>query len=143
MSNRNSQVAAVSEAVRTLHRTLLGAVRAGYERLYGPVADPLSVLQLALHDPLFAWLRPMSSLNAELDALVDEPEAVLDDAKLANVRATLERWTSQREGDDDFASSYRVFLQTEPEVVMAHAVLRNRLSALPQPPAVRPAPQVN
>jgi hypothetical protein len=141
MSNRTAQVAAVSDAVRTLHRTLLGAVRAGYERLYGPVADPFSVLQLALHDPLFAWLRPMSSLNAQLDALVDEPEAI-DDAKLADVRATLERWTSQREGDDDFASSYRVFLQTEPEVVMAHAVLRSRLAALPQPPAVRPA-QVN
>ena len=143
MSNRTAQVAAVSDAVRTLHRTLLGAVRAGYERLYGPVADPFSVLQLALHDPLFAWLRPMSSLNAELDALVDEPEAAIDDAKLADVRATLERWTSQREGDDDFASSYRVFLQTEPEVVMAHAVLRSCLAALPQPPAVRPAAQVN
>ncbi len=127
----SSPIAPVAEALRVLHRTLLGAVRSGYERLYGPVADPLAVLQLALHDPLFAWLRPMSSLNAELDGLVELPE--VDEAKLANVRATLEQWTSQREGDDDFASSYRVFLQTEPEVVMAHAVLRSRLAALPAP----------
>ena len=134
MLSRRAQVSQVARAALVLHKTLLDAVRAGFEKLHGPVRDSGALLGLVMSDPLFAWLRPLSGLIAELDALVDETDVPLDEARLAQLRATLERWTSQSAGNDDFAANYRVYLQSDPEVVMAHAVLRDRLVALPQPP---------
>lgn len=67
-----------------LHKTLLDAVRADYEREHGPVPGPGALLQLVTQDAAFAWLRPLSMLLVELD----DPEVL---AAAGGPRALAER----------------------------------------------------
>src|ERR687884_1470421 len=57
-------------ALREVHRTLVQAVRAGYEREIGPAGGPGQMLRLLTEHPYFAWLHPMSELIVDLDALL-------------------------------------------------------------------------
>ena len=127
-----ARLAAVSRLLRDVHGSLVRAVQEAFERLHGRVSGPGALLALVLDDPLFAWLRPMSALIAELDELADNREIDVDSAKLAQIRATIERCTSISGEGDEFAESYRVFLQSDPGVVLAHAALKQALAALPR-----------
>src|SRR5579859_3824916 len=82
-----AQVAEVAETLRALHKALLDALRVSFEKLHGRIEGPGAFLQLVLHDPLFAWLRPMSALIAELDDTADG-ESIVDGALLSRVRET-------------------------------------------------------
>lgn len=127
-----ARLAAVSRLLRDVHGSLLRAVQEAFERLHGRVSGSSTLLALVLDDPLFAWLRPMSALVAELDELTDNEELNVDLLKLAEIRTTIERWTSISGEPDEFAESYRVFLQTNPGVVLAHAALKQALAAIPR-----------
>jgi hypothetical protein len=126
-----AQLAAVSLQLRAVHESLVEAVRAGFEKLHGRIEGTGALLALVLEDPLFAWLRPMSALLAELDGAVDDPEAAVDGRKSREVRDRLARWTSVTGEPDEFAEVYRVYLQSDPKVVMAHAALKRALAAIP------------
>ena len=123
----------VSRALRAVHKSLVAAVQVGYEKEHGRVESPGALLQLVLHDPAFAWLRPMSALIVELAELVEDDEALVDSATLADVRSAIERWITDSGKPSDFSARYLVVLQNVPEVVMAHGALRKRLATLPQP----------
>jgi hypothetical protein len=77
------------------------------------------LLQLLLHDEQFAWLRSLSSLMAEIDALVDadEPVAAADAQRL--MRHAHGLLSSGDRGP--FQDKYREALQESPDIVMAHA----------------------
>jgi len=45
-----------AEALREVHRTLVQAVRAAYEKEVGPAGGPGQMLRLLTEDPYFAWL---------------------------------------------------------------------------------------
>src|SRR5438874_10707120 len=55
-------------ALREVHRTLVQAVRATYEREIGPAGGPGQMLRLLTEHPYFAWLHPMSELIVDLDS---------------------------------------------------------------------------
>src|ERR671936_1045673 len=59
-----------AEALREVHRTLVQAVRAAYEREIGPAGGPGHMLRLLTEHPFFAWLHPMSELIVGLDSLL-------------------------------------------------------------------------
>jgi hypothetical protein len=60
----------------SVHKALLGYARLGYEREHGRVSSSGEFLQIVIHDPAFAWLRPLSELVVRLDetlAATDSP----------------------------------------------------------------------
>jgi hypothetical protein len=103
-----------------LHKALLDYERIRYERTHGRVETAGGFLQLAINDPHFAWLRPISELVVQIDELLvsDEPGAEVDaDTVTAHARALLRA----DEQGGDFQRQYHRALQDSPEVVMAHA----------------------
>lgn len=115
---------ALSYALRVLHQRLLASTQKDFEKLHGRVANAGELLQLAINDPLFAWLRPLSQQMAALDELAAADETTPDDIDKAG-RALLELL----EKPGEFHSTYLVHLQTNPDVVMAHAEVRGVLRA--------------
>ena len=103
-----------------LHKALLDYERIRYERTHGRVETSGSFLQLAISDPHFAWLRPISELVVQIDELLvsDEPGAEVDADKVMEHAKTLLR---PDENGDDFQRRYHRALQDSPEVVMVHA----------------------
>ena len=130
-SRKKSEGSALPAAVRTrisdarqgllaLHKALLDYERIRYERIHGRVENSGAFLQLALKDPHFAWLRPISELVVQMDRVLasDEPGAEVDaDAIMSHARALLR---AEEEGEE-FGRQYHRALQDSPDVVMAHA----------------------
>jgi len=90
----------ISNELRAVHRALIDAQRAEYEREHGRVA-PAEFLQVLINDPAYAWLGPLTGLVAKLD------EALADEALQAR---------------------YLEALQKHPEVLVAHGRLKQSLS---------------
>ena len=101
-----------------LHSLLLDRERRAYETLHGSVGAR-ELLHLLINDEQFAWLRSLSTLMAQIDALVDagEPLAAADAELLLR-----ETYRLLKSGDSGaFHDKYRDALQESPDVVMAHA----------------------
>jgi hypothetical protein len=122
MSDARAALLELTAAARTLHHRLLVATQKSFEKLRGRVEGPGVLLQLAVHDPLFAWLRPLSQQLGLLDELGEA-----DGVGLADVaRAAAE--IAQVLDSDAFRGPYLVYLQSEPDVVIANAALRPLLA---------------
>ena len=115
-------------ALREVHRTLVQAVRATYEREVGPAGGPGQMLRLLTEDPYFAWLHPMSELIVDLDSLLTQE--ILPPGTVAGVKQEIDRLT-QASGSP-FWEKYAPLLQSDPDVVMAHGRLRRAINALPE-----------
>lgn len=122
------QLRDVRHALLRLHKTLLDAERVRYERLYGRIESAGALLQLVIHDPWFAWLRPLSELVVQIDERLDGDDPVLaSEAKAltGQVRSLLQ---AVEEGDV-FQQHYHAALQDVPDVVMAHREVSKILNA--------------
>src|SRR5947207_2606098 len=115
----------VASALREVHRALVEATRAAYERDVGPAGGPGQMLRLLTEDPYFAWLHPMSELIVDLDSLLTQE--LLPPGTVAAVRMEIDRLTQA--GDAPFWLKYGPLLQSEPGVVMAHGLLRRAINA--------------
>jgi len=115
-------------ALREVHRTLVQAVRASYEREFGPAGGPGQMLRLLTEHPYFAWLHPMSELIVDLDSLL--AQELLPQGTVAGVRQEIDRLTQA--GGSPFWEKYAPLLQADADVVMAHGRLRRAINALPQ-----------
>jgi hypothetical protein len=122
MSDPRANLRELASAARTLHHRLLLATQKSFEKLHGRVEGPGRLLQLAVHDPLFAWLRPLSQQLALLDELAEADE--LHTADVA--RAAME--VAEVLDSDAFRGTFLVYLQSEPDVVLANAALRPLLA---------------
>jgi len=110
-----------------LHKALLDAERADYERAHGQVTAG-GLLQLALNHEQFAWLRPVSELIVRVDEMLDAVEpSTADDAEslLAEARSLLK----PSEAGGGFGQKYFAAIQREPDVVLAHREVTRLLSA--------------
>jgi hypothetical protein len=122
MSDARANLRELAAAARTLHHRLLVATQKSFEKLHGRVENPGQLLQLAVHDPLFAWLRPLSAQLALLDELAEAD--ALDDADVARAAAEV----AEVLDSDEFRGTFLIYLQTEPDVVLANAALRAPLA---------------
>lgn len=105
-------------ALLRLHKILLDDERSAYEREHGRIA-PAEMLQLAIGDAQFAWLRHISELVIQIDELTesDEPDAAsLAGDLLAQIRALL----LAPNPEDEFGRKYTAALQRLPDAVLAH-----------------------
>jgi hypothetical protein len=123
MSDARADVRELAAALRALHHRLLLATRKAFEKLHGRVEGPGALLQLAVHDSLFAWLRPLSQNVALLDEL-GESES-LEPVDFARAAAEV---GALIDADSEFHSTYLIYLQTEPDAVIAHAAVRRVLA---------------
>ncbi|BCS34831.1 hypothetical protein TBR22_A40570 [Luteitalea sp. TBR-22] len=105
----------IREALLRLHQTLLDWQRRGHERLYGRVSAN-ELLQVLLHDPEFAWLRPISEAIVRLDEMMADEALADEDAVLVQVRALA---SPDAEGTP-YAQRYLQAIQESPDAVLAH-----------------------
>src|ERR1017187_364945 len=80
----HDRLAALSAALLHLHKSLLDAERAAYERDVARIATTGQYLQLVLGDPWFAWLREISQFIVIVDETLaqKEPAIPADAARL-------------------------------------------------------------
>jgi hypothetical protein len=79
----------------------------------------LSFLERLMHDPAFAWLRPLSALVVALDQWLDAPD---DEAALAAELADeLRRLLAPDPAGDPFQRRYAELMQRSPAIILTHA----------------------
>jgi hypothetical protein len=127
-SGSKAKLLEVADALREVHRALVGAARAEYEKASGPAGGPGQMLRLLTEHPSFAWLHPMSELIVDLDSLL--AQELLPSGTVSGVRKEIDHLTQA--SDSAFWTRYAPLLQTGHEVVMAHGRLRRALNALPE-----------
>jgi redox-sensitive bicupin YhaK (pirin superfamily) len=124
---------ALRDALRRLHKALLDAERLDYERSFGRIGSDFYLLQLAAEDPQFAWLRALSTVMLDVDALVASGQDL--SATEMRLLATRIRAMLLAGGRmTPFQHRYQRALQEHPEVIMAHSPV---IAALPPASAVR------
>lgn len=103
-----------------LHRALIDSASADYSANVAPVSGPNHLLQLLQEDPYFAWLKPLTSLIVDIDAMT------ATDFERADVDAIAARTERLFGGtaDPDFSAKYLPILQREVDVTIAHASVR-------------------
>jgi hypothetical protein len=116
----------LSRRLLRLHKVLLERERHAYEQRHGSIPSG-ALLGLVLDDEAFAWLRSLSALIADIDAVVDTDEPVAHEGAQRALREA-RRLLKSGEGGD-FQDRYHVALQESPEVVMAHADVSRVLPA--------------
>jgi hypothetical protein len=108
-----------------LHAALLDHARRSYEGRHGALA-PRELLPLVIHDPHFAWLRPLSGMIAGIDEVADAEEVTLADVE--RLSRQVQRLLRSDDSDPAFHTRYRDALQESPDVVMRHADVVKRLA---------------
>ena len=123
----------LANALRELHRALLERARRNYERKSVVTLNPGEFLQLLTTHDDFAWLRSLSELMVDIDLVHDAEPADRDEIETA-VRAAVELLiTKTRDPISVFAQQYWPYVHDDPNVAMAHAAVKQAVSAWPQP----------
>ncbi|HKQ67055.1 MAG TPA: hypothetical protein VJZ73_18715 [Methylomirabilota bacterium] len=125
MDSDRDRMRILSTRLLDLHGVLLDRERRAYEEEHGSVASR-ELLHLLLHDRRFAWLRSLSSMIANIDAVVDADEPIAPESARAAFREAYRLLKSDDGGD--FRDKYHLALQDSPDVIMAHAAVSRVLA---------------
>jgi len=121
-----SRLEKLRHALLDLHKTLLDAQRARYERDNGSVESRGELLDLVLQDASFEWMRVLSALIARLDELAEEDDKDVS-AELSGVIGRL-RTLVRFEGNPGFTGPYREIVEAVPDALVAHVKLSRLLA---------------
>jgi hypothetical protein len=128
-----SQLAALSKALLSLHKTLLDSEKIGYEESFGKIATPAAFFQLVTGDPWFAWLRTLSEFIVSIDERLGQKNAPVTSADVESFAARTRALLTPQEGALGFAGHYHTAMQREPDVILAHAGMMKVLQSLQHP----------
>jgi hypothetical protein len=117
------------DAMLRLHRALLETERVAWQRLNGRVVNNGELLQLTIHDPWFAWLRPLTTLIAAMDEVMHDGSPETGARVPDLLRATRELLHPDEDGSD-FQQRYFEFVQRSPDVAVAHGEVMKVLATL-------------
>gem|GEM_PF-6560281 len=107
-----------------LHRRFLELERQAAEKQLARAINPFDFLHLLTQAPTFAWLRPFSTLLADLDA-------VLDEADLGGKSTeTLQSEIKQVLALPQIHQRYELHLHSDPEFAVAASEFTAALTAL-------------
>lgn len=109
-----------------LHKALLDDAKAAYELDRGRIASAGTLLQLAIHDPWFAWLHQLSEIVVRIDEMT-APDAKTGEPDARTLFEQIDRLLVPSETGDTFARRYYEALQRQPAVVLAHGAVRKLL----------------
>ncbi len=117
------------DAVLRLHRALLETERVAWQRLNGRVVNNAELLQLAISDSWFAWLRPLTTLIAAMDEAMHDasPEA---EARVPELLAATRDLLHPDDDGNEFQQRYFEFVQRSPDVAVAHGEVMKALATL-------------
>jgi hypothetical protein len=118
-----AQLDQLSRALLRLHKKLLDGERVAYERVHGRIASNGEFLQLLLGHAWFAWLRQLSQSIARLDELAESEEAAAGEA-IQELIVSIRTLLTPSEVGEGFGRQYYDALQRDPDVVLAHATVR-------------------
>jgi hypothetical protein len=112
-----------------LHKSLLDAERAAYERDVARITTTGQFLQLVLEDPWFTWLRQISQYIVLVDETLDleEPATAADAARLIHEAREL---LAPSETGPPFARRYYDVMQRDPAAVLAHGDMMQVLAQI-------------
>ena len=102
------------------------------EREFDAGPGGLALLDRLVNDPAWAWLRPLSSLTAEIDHVLaqQQPPTQYDHAVVAaHIRGLLAGEGELR--NEAFLERYRPLLQLNPAIASAHGELKALLKTAP------------
>lgn len=130
MSDKNTFVSPITDAARArlrdlhggllrLHKILLDDERLAYEKIHGRVETSGQLLNLVMYDKWFDWLHRISEMIVQIDQVMENDEASLDEAY--KILAALRLLFHSAPEDPAFGARYRAVLQREPAAVLAHA----------------------
>lgn len=129
MSFSRDRLQQLRDRLLRLHKTLLDAERAAYERAYGRVNSGGEWLQLVLGHEHFVWLRPFSGLIVRIDEWVAAKDATTADAE--TLWAEAERLTAINPAAMDEATlRYREAIDRSADAAVAHAHVRQMLDVV-------------
>lgn len=104
----------------SLHKILMLAERALYEKEGNVIQGPNHLLQLLTGDARFAWLRELSQLIVMIDEAMEEKPPITTERKDALVNeARILLMGSNESGS--FAEKYAAMMQRVPSIATAHA----------------------
>jgi hypothetical protein len=132
------KLAALAQALESLHRALAERVRRDVEAREQTVIMPGRWLSRLTADAEFAWLRSLSELIVDLHVFEDADPAPADD-DLASIRADIERMIAPSPvpgAESPFSRHYWHYVHDEPRVGTVHGELRQALDRLPQPAGI-------
>jgi hypothetical protein len=123
----------VRMALLRLHKKLLDAEQLRYERENGRIESGGVLLQLVIHDPFFAWLRPLSGLVVQIDEEIEGDEPMTDDRARTMIREIRTMLLADEQGET-FQKNYHRALQNVPDIVIAHREVTRLLDLAPPSP---------
>lgn len=124
----------VRDAVMDLHRAMLETERLSWQRLNGRIVTNAEALQLAINDPWFAWLRPLTVVLVALDDAMSERSAE-SDAQAPTLLDAVKQLLHPDESGNEFQQRYFEFVQRSPDVAVSHGRAMKALQAALKPPA--------
>jgi hypothetical protein len=122
-------LAALSAALRDIHRHLIEGQRRTYEKEWGKVA-PGELLQLLTRHPDFEWLHALSELIVMIDEAQDDEAH--DDAMVKSLYGEAAKLITQTGAApaEGFAQRYLATLQNDVALVAAQAAARKVLASI-------------
>lgn len=126
------QLDAIATSLRSLHKLLLDREKRIYEKSNGRLENPYQLLNLAMNDPQFAWLRALSGEMAHLDDVrLNRNGIVPESVRLLGTR--LRALVVTTGTPTEFQQQYNAARDEDPDIMLAHGAL---LRSLPPAPAV-------
>jgi hypothetical protein len=104
----------------SLHKILMLAERALYEKEGNVIRSPNHFLQLLTGDARFAWLRELSQLIVMIDEAMEEKPPITTERKDALVNEARILLTGSNESGS-FAARYTAMMERVPSIATAHA----------------------
>ncbi|MEO7652051.1 MAG: hypothetical protein ABIZ80_16430 [Bryobacteraceae bacterium] len=117
----------VRYALLNLHKVLLDAEKARYEKVHGRIKGTGELLQLVLESEWFAWLREISRFVVEIDEAVANKEEPISDIGVRDFLTRARMLLTPEEDGAGFAREYYEALQRDPDIILAHAVVWRQL----------------
>lgn len=125
-----SELEQLSRCLMKVHKLVLEHARREAEFDLGHQIAPLEFFILLTQDDRFAWLKPMSSILAEIDGAIDEATKKgqpITSRELDHFRGRVEFILLNPAST--VAAKYLSFLATDADLVMAHADLRTQFDS--------------
>jgi len=110
-----------------VHRRFLANERAKAEKKLNKTLTPYEFFHLLTSHPDFMWLRPFSTLIADIDAFTDEAENITKTDAL-KVRSDIH--FVLHDSKSKIAASIQEYLLNDPEFSMLYAKFNSTLNAL-------------
>lgn len=111
---------ALRNQLLSLHKLLMNAERAAYEKEGNVIQSPMQFLQLLMEHERFAWLRQLSQLVVIIDEAMEEKPPITKERMDALVGEAKHLLTGSEE-PGSFAERYAQARERDAAVAAAHA----------------------